>query len=185
MAGHSKWSNIKNRKGAQDAKRAKDFFRVAKMIRVAVKGAHNGDPQTNPALRLAVEKAREVGMPKETVQRAINRSLGKGEHGETVQEIIYEGYGPHGAGFLVVAVTDNVQRSAAEIRFLFTRHGGSLGGPGSAMYLFRREGGEYQTTIPLSLAGEAASQVDELYSLLQANEDVEEVYTNAQWEGKD
>jgi YebC/PmpR family DNA-binding regulatory protein len=185
MSGHSKWSNIKNRKGAQDAKRAKDFFRAAKMIRVAIKGSHNGDPSTNPALRLAVEKAHEYGMPKETVQRAINRSLGQGEHGEQVQEIIYEGYGPQGAGFLVVAVTDNVQRTAANIRFLFTRHGGSLSGPGSAMFLFKREGDEFVTSAPLPLANGAAAEVADLYDVLQEDEDVEEVYTNAEWEGKE
>ncbi len=185
MSGHSKWSNIKNRKGAQDAKRAKDFFQIAKQIRVAVKTSHNGDQDTNAALRLAVEKSHEVGMPKETVQRAINRALGQGEHGEAVQELIYEGYGPQGAGFLVVAVTDNVQRTAATLRFLFSRHGGSLGGPGSAMFLFRREGDEFITTAPITLSGELAAEVSELYDALQAEEDVEEVYTNADWEGKE
>lgn len=185
MAGHNKWTNIKNRKGAQDARKAKDFFRVAKMIRVAVKEGHNGNSDTNPSLRLAVEKAREVGMPKETVQRAINRALGQGEHGEQVQEIVYEGYGPHGAGFLVVAVTDNVQRTAGNIRFLFSRHGGSLGGPGSVMYLFARQGAEFVTTMPMEIESSQAGEVAALYDALQEDEDVEEVYTNAQWEGKE
>ncbi len=185
MSGHNKWSNIKNRKGAQDAKRASDFFRVAKMIRVAVKSSQNGDPDTNPALRFAVDKAREVGMPKETTQRAINRALGQGEHGEAVQEIIYEGYGPHGAGFLVVAVTDNVQRTAGNIRFIFSRNGGSLGGPGSARFLFERQGDEFTTTLPLDFTDEPADEIDALYQALQEDEDVEEVYTNAQWEGKE
>lgn len=185
MAGHNKWTNIKNRKGAQDARRSKDFFRVAKMIRVAVKEAGNGNVDTNPALRLAVEKAKEVGMPKETVVRAINRALGKGEQGQQVQEIIYEGYGPHGSGFLAVAVTDNVQRTAGNIRFLFSRNGGTLSGPGTVMYLFTRQDGIFQTSLPLELGGEAAQDVSRFYDLLSEDEDIEEVYTNAVWEGKE
>lgn len=185
MAGHSKWNNIKNRKGAQDKRKSRDFFIVTKMIRTAVKGSHDGNPDTNPGLRLAVEKARQVNMPKETVQRAINRALGKGEQGEQIQEIIYEGYGPQGAGFLVIAATDNVQRTASEMKFIFSRHGGALGGSGSVMYMFQREGGEYITTMPLELAEDQAEEVAELYDVLQENEDVEEVYTNATWPGKD
>ena len=185
MAGHNKWTNIKNRKGAQDKKKSSDFFRVAKMIRVAIKESHNGNPDTNASLRLAVEKAKEVGMPKETIQRAINRSLGKGENGQNVQEITYEGYGPYGAGFLAVAVTDNVQRTAANIRFLFSRHGGSLGGPGSSAYLFDRGEGSYSPKIPVVLTNGQADEVADLYIALQDDEDVEEVYTNAEWEGKE
>ena len=185
MAGHSKWNNIKNRKGAQDKRKSRDFFLVTKMIRTAVKGSQDGNPDTNPALRLAVEKARQVNMPKETVQRAINRAMGRGEQGQQIQEIVYEGYGPHGAGFLVVAMTDNVQRTAAEVKFLFSRNGGALGGPGSVMYMFQREGGEYFTTLPMELTEDQIESVAELYEVLQDNEDVEEVYTNATWPGKD
>ncbi len=183
MAGHNKWSNIKNRKGAQDKRRSKAFFEVGKMIRTAVKESQNGDPDTNPALRLAVDKARSVNMPKETVQRAINRALGKSESGESVQEVTYEGYGPNGVGFIVIAATDNVQRSASNIRFAFSSNGGSLGGPGSAMYLFQREGADFIPTMTLDLSPEQGAEVQALYDALVEDEDVEEVYFNARWEG--
>jgi YebC/PmpR family DNA-binding regulatory protein len=181
MAGHNKWNNIKNRKGAQDQRRSKAFFDVAQMVRSAVKHGQNPDPGTNPALRLALEKARAINMPKENIQRAIDRALGKGSEGQQIQEVVYEGYGPHGAGFIVVAATDNVQRTAGTIRFAFSRHGGSLGGPGSAAYLFSRGGGSYQVNIPMPLSDEQGSEVQELFNALIEDDDVEEVYTNAQW----
>ncbi|MCD8507368.1 YebC/PmpR family DNA-binding transcriptional regulator [Candidatus Woesebacteria bacterium] len=183
MAGHNKWSNIKNRKGAQDKRRSKAFFEVGKMIRSAVKDSQNGDPDTNPALRLAVDKARSVNMPKETVQRAIDRALGKSETGESIQEVTYEGYGPHGVGFLVITATDNVQRTAGNIRFAFSRNGGSLGGPGSVMYLFKREGADFVSNMMLDLSPEQGKEVQALYDALVEDEDVEEVYMNARWEG--
>lgn len=185
MAGHNKWNNIKNRKGAQDKRRSKAFFEVGKMIRSAVKESQNGDPNTNAALRLAVDKARGVNMPKETVQRAINRALGKSETGESIQEVTYEGYGPHGVGFLVIAATDNVQRTAGTIRFAFSRNGGSLGGPGSAMYLFERRGAEFSPTMILDLSPEQGEEVQSLYDALVEDDDVEEVYMNARWEGQE
>lgn len=183
MAGHNKWNNIKNRKGAQDQRRSKAFFDVTKMVRSAVKQTQNPDPDTNPALRLALEKARAINLPKENIQRAIDRALGKGAEGQQIQEVTYEGYGPHGAGFIVVAATDNVQRTAGNIRFAFTRNGGSLGGPGSAAYLFARNGGEYTPQIALPLSDEQGSEVQALYDALIQDDDVEEVYTNAQWPG--
>lgn len=183
MAGHNKWNNIKNRKGAQDQRRSKAFFDVTKMVRSAVKQTQNPDADTNPALRLALEKARAINLPKENIQRAIDRALGKGAEGQQIQEVTYEGYGPHGAGFIVVAATDNVQRTAGNIRFAFTRNGGSLGGPGSAAYLFTRNGGEYTPQIALPLSDEQGSEVQSLYDALIQDDDVEEVYTNAQWPG--
>ena len=183
MAGHNKWNNIKNRKGAQDQRRSKAFFDVTKMVRSAVKQTQNPDADTNPALRLALEKARAINLPKENIQRAIDRALGKGAEGQQIQEVTYEGYGPHGAGFIVVAATDNVQRTAGNIRFAFTRNGGSLGGTGSAAYLFTRNGGEYTPQIALPLSDEQGSEVQSLYDALIQDDDVEEVYTNAQWPG--
>lgn len=183
MAGHNKWNNIKNRKGAQDQRRSKAFFDVTKMVRSAVKQTQNPDADTNPALRLALEKARSINLPKENIQRAIDRALGKGAEGQQIQEVTYEGYGPHGAGFIVVAATDNVQRTAGNIRFAFTRNGGSLGGPGAAAYLFTRNGGEYTPQIALPLSDEQGSEVQSLYDALIQDDDVEEVYTNAQWPG--
>lgn len=183
MAGHNKWNNIKNRKGAQDQRRSKAFFEVTKMIRSAVKQSQIDNPDMNPGLRLALEKARAVNLPKENIQRAINRAMGRGEAGQQIHEVVYEGYGPHGTGFIVVAVTDNVQRTAATVRFAFSRHGGSLGGPGSAMFLFARQGAEFIPTIFLPISVEQGSEVQEFIDALYEDDDVEEVYTNAQWDG--
>jgi len=178
MAGHSKWNNIKNKKAASDAKKSKAFTIVAKMIRTAVRQSGIGDPNANPALRLALDKAREVNMPNENVQRAIRRGLGKGESG-ALEEILYEGYGPGGVGFLVAARTDNKQRTGAEVRFLFDRNGGSLGGPGSVMFLFRREGGEYAMQIPASVEDpETLQQLRDFRDALEEHDDVESVYCN-------
>lgn len=185
MAGHNKWNNIKNRKGAQDQRRSKAFFDIAQMIRSAVKQGQNPDAETNPALRLALEKARSVNMPKENIQRAIDRAMGKGSEGQQIHEVVYEGYGPHGAGFLVVTATDNVQRTGSTIRFAFSRNGGSLGGPGSAAYLFSRAGGSFQVQIPLPVDETQGAEIQALYDALIEDEDVEEVYTNAQWPGSE
>lgn len=180
MAGHSKWNNIKNRKAAQDQKKSKAFFEVVHMIRIAVKQAQDGNPDTNPALRLALDKARAVNMPKENIQRAIDRALGQGEFGKNIQEVVYEGYGPGGVGYLVVAATDNVQRTASNVKFLFSRHGGSLGGPGSVMYMFARSGAEFTPTIPMPVSAELQTQIEDFTDALLEDEDIEEVYTNAQ-----
>jgi YebC/PmpR family DNA-binding regulatory protein len=185
MSGHSKWNNIKNKKGAADAARGKVFSQISKLIRIAVKEGKSGDPKTNPLLRVPLEKARAANMPKENIQRAIDRGLGKGKGG-VIQEIVYEGYGPSGSGFLVVALTDNTQRTAGEIRAIFTRGNGSLGGPNSAMFMFAKEGSEYNVTIPLEVTDEALqNEIQELIDTLRENEDVEDVYTTAVWEGKE
>lgn len=182
MAGHSKWNNIKNRKGAQDKKKSRGFFLASKMIREAVKKSADGNPDTNPALRLALEKARMVNMPKENVQRAIDRALGKGEAGQSIQEIAYEGYGPGGVAIYAVAATDNVQRTAANIRFIFSRNGGSLGGPGSTAFLFTRSEDGFEPTMTLPVSQEDGEALHELLSALEEDDDIEEVYSNAELE---
>lgn len=179
MSGHSKWATIKHKKGATDAKRGKLFSQLSKSIRVAVKEAGTADPINNPALRLAVEKARAANMPGENVKRAIDRGLGLGKTG-TLEEVVYEGYGPEGVAFIVVAVTDNKMRTASEVRSIFSKAGGSLGGPGSAMFLFLRDSQGYQAnmTIPLTTQ-ESKMKIEDFESTLQELDDVEEVYHNA------
>ena len=180
MAGHSKWNNIKHKKEATDAKRAKAFSQVSKMIRIAVKEGKSGDPKFNPALRVALEKARAVNMPKDKVQKAIDRGLGKSASGAVLQEIVYEAFGPNGEAYMIVAVTDNPNRTSAEVKYVLSRAGGSLGGPGSAGYMFKRDQtGEFQATMPLELAPEAQAKTAELMDKLRALEDVEDVYTSA------
>lgn len=135
MSGHSKWSTIKRQKGANDAKRGQAFTKAGNAITVAAREG-GGNPDTNFKLRLAVEAARAVNMPKENIQRAIDRATGAG--GEKVlEEITYEGFGPAGIAVMVDAVTDNKMRTTSEVRSILERAGGSLGGPGSVNYLFK------------------------------------------------
>jgi YebC/PmpR family DNA-binding regulatory protein len=138
MAGHSKWANIKHRKAAADAKKGKVFTRVIREITVAAK-AGGGDPGSNPRLRLALDKAREANMTKDSVTRAIQRGTGELE-GVAYEEARYEGYGPGGAAVLVACLTDNRTRTVAEVRHAFTKNGGNLGSDGSVAYLFKHVG---------------------------------------------
>lgn len=138
MAGHSKWSNIQHRKGAQDAKRGKIFTKLIREITVAAK--MGGDDETNnPRLRLAIDKALSQNMTKDTIKRAVTRGAGGGE-GSDMIENVYEGYGPGGAAVLVECLTDNKNRTAAEVRHAFTKCGGNLGTSGSVAYLFNKMG---------------------------------------------
>ena len=138
MAGHSAWANIQHRKGRQDAKRGKLFTRLIKEITVAAK-LGGGDATANPRLRLAMDKASEANMPKDTVQRAIQRGAG-GLDGANYEEIRYEGYGIGGAAVIVDCMTDNRTRTVAEVRHAFSKHGGNLGTDGSVSFMFRHCG---------------------------------------------
>ena len=138
MAGHSKWANIQHRKGRQDAKRGKLFTRLIKEITVAAK-LGGADVTANPRLRLAMDKASEANMPKDTVQRAIQRGAG-GLDGANYEEIRYEGYGIGGAAVIVDCMTDNRTRTVAEVRHAFAKHGGNLGTDGSVAFMFRHCG---------------------------------------------
>ena len=183
MAGHSKWHNIKNRKGAVDSQRSKVFGDLAKHIRKAVKEGGSGDPQFNPTLRTFLDKARLANMPREKIQKAIDKGLGKSATGATIQEVLYEAFGPFGEAYLVQAVTDNPNRSSSEMKFIFSRHGGAIAGPGSARYLFERiEGAEFRATLPLELTPDQLGSVQILIDTLLEHEDVEDVYTSAKLE---
>jgi len=138
MAGHSKWANIQHRKGRQDAKRGKIFTRLIKEITVAARMG-GGDPEMNPRLRLAVDKATDVNMPKDNIERAIKRGTG-GLDGANYEEVRYEGYGPNGAAVIVDALTDNRTRTVADVRHAFTKYGGNLGANGSVAFLFKHVG---------------------------------------------
>jgi YebC/PmpR family DNA-binding regulatory protein len=138
MAGHSKWANIKHRKGRQDAARGKLFGRLAKAIEVAARDG-GGNPDFNPTLATAVEKAKAASMPNDNIERAIKRGTGEVE-GAIYEEAWYEGYGPGGVALYVQILTDNRNRAASDVRSTFTRHNGSLGEPGSVGYLFSQKG---------------------------------------------
>ena len=240
MAGHSKWANIQHRKGRQDAKRGKLFTRVIKEITVAAR-LGGADPNANPRLRLAMDKASEANMPKDTVQRAIQRGAG-GLEGANYEEIRYEGYGIGGAAVIVDCLTDNRTRTVAEVRHAFAKNGGNLGTDGSVAFQFRHcgqflfapgtsedkvmevaidagaddvgtdeEGGIEVTCAPgsfgalkgalakaglkadiaeitmkplneASLAGDDAAKMQKLLDALENLDDVQQVYTNAEFD---
>jgi len=138
MAGHSKWANIKHRKGAQDKKRAKQFTRAIKEITVAVEEGNSADPETNPTLRNAISNAKGVNMPKDTIERAIKKA--SGADADNYESVTFEGYGPHGIAIFVECTTDNTNRTVASIRSIFSKNGGSLGTNGSLEFLFDRKG---------------------------------------------
>ncbi len=138
MAGHSKWANIKHRKAAQDKKRGKAWSKLIREVTVAAREA-GGDPNANPRLRLAMDKAFASNMPRDTVDRAVQRGAG-GAEGDNYDEIRYEGYGPGGTAVMVECMTDNRNRTASEVRHAFTKHGGNLGTDGSVSYLFTKQG---------------------------------------------
>ncbi|PCJ89873.1 MAG: YebC/PmpR family DNA-binding transcriptional regulator [Flavobacteriales bacterium] len=137
MSGHSKWSTIKHRKGAKDAKRSKIFTKIIKELTVAAKEA-GPDPEANSRLRLAVQNAKGANMPKDTIERAINR--GSGSDGVVYQEVTFEGYGPNGIAVFVECATDNNTRTVSNIRAIFNKHNGSMGKNGSLEFLFIRKG---------------------------------------------
>jgi YebC/PmpR family DNA-binding regulatory protein len=138
MAGHSKWANIQHRKGAQDKKRGKLFTKLIREISVAAR-AGGGDPDANPRLRLAIDKAKGQSMPKDNIERAVKRGSGEMD-GTDYEEILYEGYGPGGVAVMVDCLTDNRNRTVADVRHLFSKFGGNLGADGSVSYLFNKVG---------------------------------------------
>ena len=164
MAGHSKWANIQHRKGRQDAARSKLFSKLAKEITVAAKMG-DPDPDKNPRLRLAVKEAKGQSVPKDVIQRAIDKSQAAG--GEDYKEIRYEGYGPGGVAVIVEAMTDNLNRTASTVRSTFGKNGGNLGETGSVSFMFDRKG---QILYPPS----AGTEDDVMEAAIEAGaEDVE------------
>jgi len=176
MSGHSKWSTIKRQKGANDAKRGAIFTKVAREISIAAR-AGGGDPDANYRLRLAMDKARSVNMPADNIKRAIDKATGGGD-AEVFEEIVYEGYGPGGVAFLVEAATDNRNRTAAEVRAVFTKAGGQLAGSGAVAWQFEPRGlitipakGQDPDDVALAAIDAGAEDVD------TSGDELVEVYT--------
>jgi YebC/PmpR family DNA-binding regulatory protein len=144
MAGHSKWSKVKRFKGAIDAKRGQIFSKLSKEISIAAKSG-GGDPNSNPRLRSAIQAARAQSMPNDNVERAIKRGTGEGADATQIEEIMYEGYGPGGVALIVEAATDNKNRTAAQVRSIFSKNSGNLASTGSVSYMFHKKG---QITVP-------------------------------------
>jgi YebC/PmpR family DNA-binding regulatory protein len=139
MAGHSKWAGIKHKKAIVDARRGKLFTKLARAITVAAKEG-GGDVEGNPALSLAIQKAKDASMPKDNIERAIAKGTGEGADADAMEAVLYEGYGPGGVAVLVEAFTDNRNRTGSDMRHTFAKHGGNLGEPGSVAYLFDKKG---------------------------------------------
>jgi YebC/PmpR family DNA-binding regulatory protein len=139
MSGHSKWASIKHRKAATDARRGQLFTKLARAITVAAREG-GGDPEANYTLAAAIEKARSYSMPKDNIQRAIDRGTGAGGGDAQIERVVYEGYGPGGVAVMVEALTDNRNRTSAEMRHAFDKHGGSIGEPGSVAWMFEKRG---------------------------------------------
>jgi YebC/PmpR family DNA-binding regulatory protein len=166
MAGHSKWANIKHRKGAVDAKRGKIFTKIAREITIAAR-LGGGDPAANPRLRLAVEKGRDVNMPGDNIKRAIQKGTGEGQ-GEQLDEMVLEGYGPGGTAFLIESVSDNRNRAVADVRAAFNKNGGSIAEAGAVAWNFSRK-------AVMSIAKGSHREDDVLMAVIDAGaEDVKE-----------
>ena len=184
MAGHSKWAQIKRQKGANDAKRGQLFTKLTREITIAAREG-GGDPDANFRLRLAVQRARQINMPAENIQRAISRATGSGDDQQQLEEITYEGYGPGGVAIFVEALTDNRNRTVAEVRNVFTRNGGNLGESGSVAWLFEPRGyisvpvdGKDSDEVTLTAIDAGAIDVmeeDKALAVYTALEDMEKV----------
>ena len=139
MSGHSKWHSIKHKKAVVDARRGQHFTKRARAITVAAREG-GGDPDGNPSLALAIQKARDASMPKDNIERAIAKGTGEALDADSIETVLYEGYGPGGVALLIEALTDNRNRTGADVRHAFNKHGGNLGEPGSVSYLFDKRG---------------------------------------------
>src|SRR5215216_2614048 len=187
MSGHSKWASIKHKKKAVDAKRGALFTKLTRAITVAARDG-GGDPEGNPALALAIQKARDASMPKDNIERAIAKGTGEGSDADALETVLYEGYGPGGVALLVEALTDNRNRTGSEVRHIFSKHNGNLGEPGSVAYLFDKRGivvvdGERYSEDDLMVAIDAgaedgAGKLMRLIDALEDQDDVDAVHAN-------
>ena len=175
MSGHNKWSKIKHKKAATDAARSKVFSKHAAYIAVESRKA-NGDVNS-PGLAAAIERAKKDSMPKDNIDRAVAKGSGAG--GAAIEEVLYEGYGPGGVALLIRAVTDNNNRTAPEIRHLFSKAGLELGTPGSAAWAFEKTADGYVPATPMELDDSAGEKLAEFIEKLEENDDITDVYTAA------
>lgn len=180
MSGHSKWATTKHRKGAQDAKRSALFSKLTRIITVAAKTGGDPNPDNNAALAAAIAKAKSYSLPKDKIQQAIDKAFGAGADAANFEEVVYEGYGPAGVALYIEALTDNRNRTAADVRAAFTRAGGNLGASGSVAFQFERKG-------EIAIEGGGVPDEDELFMLvadaggddMEVGEDEVLVYTSA------
>jgi YebC/PmpR family DNA-binding regulatory protein len=176
MSGHNKWSKIKRQKAGTDAAKSKIFSKMAKLISTASKEA-KGDV-TSPALRAAIEKAREYNMPADNIERAVKK--GTGSEAEAMESITYESYGPGGSALVIDALTGNRNKAAQEIKFILSKHGFELATPGSALWAFTKENSEWKPNMTVPLSEDDSTILEKLIEELEDNDEAQEVYTNAE-----
>jgi YebC/PmpR family DNA-binding regulatory protein len=175
MAGHSKWSKIKRQKAVSDAKKSKIFSNLVKLIQMEAK--KSGGNTSSPGLRTAIEKAKKENMPSENIERAIKKA---GES-KQLEPVLFEGYGPGGVAMVITALTDNNNRTNQEIKHILSKNGASLGGPGSVTWNFTKNPeGEWVPNMTTEVSEEDLEKLDKIVEALEENEDVQDVYTNAE-----
>ncbi|MBU1176831.1 MAG: YebC/PmpR family DNA-binding transcriptional regulator [Patescibacteria group bacterium] len=177
MSGHSHWSSIKHKKGATDVKRGKIFSKISRLISIAAR-EKGGDLESNPRLRVAINKAKEANMPKDNIERAIKKGSGQIE-GVKMEEIFYEAYGPSGIALIIEVITDNKNRALSEIKHTLSRFDGKMAETGSVKYLFDKEAEKWIPKYPIEITDEKTkSQLEKLFDALDENDDVQEIYSN-------
>jgi YebC/PmpR family DNA-binding regulatory protein len=176
MSGHNKWSQIKHKKGATDAKRSKVFSKYARLISMESKKCH-GDI-TSPTLRSAIEKARKENMPSDNIERAVKKGLG-GESGQ-MDPVLYEAYGPGGCGIIIEGLTDNRNKAAAEVKHILSKNGFTLATPGSASWNFEKTTNGWIPSMTTDLSDEDLEKLEKLVDELEDNDEVQNVYTSAE-----
>jgi YebC/PmpR family DNA-binding regulatory protein len=183
MSGHSKWASIKHKKAIVDSRRGAHFTKLARAITVAAREG-SGDPDSNAALAVAVQKARDASMPKDNIERAIAKGTGAGADAAAIENVMYEGYAAGGVALLIEALTDNRNRTGADVRHLLTKHGGSLGEPGSVAYLFDKRGlalvdaerySEDDLIVAIDAGAEDISRDEDLFEVLSEPADLSAV----------
>lgn len=194
MSGHSKWANIKHKKARSDEKRGKEFTKIAKEITIAVRTGGGGDPEANSKLKLAIQKAKAINMPNDNISRAIKKGTGEMES-EAIEEIIYEGYAPGGVAIMLEIATDNRNRTASEIRHLFSKANGNLGETGCVAWMFKRAGyialskeslnldEEELMLIALELGADDVREEDDSYEVITSPEVFMEVKEGLEGQG--
>jgi YebC/PmpR family DNA-binding regulatory protein len=174
MSGHSKWASIKHKKALVDSRRGQQFTKLARAITVAARDG-GGDPEGNAALASAIQKARDASMPKDNIERAIAKGTGEGADAAAIESVVYEGYGPGGVAIMVEALTDNRNRTSADVRHAFSSHGGTLGEPGSVAYLFEKRGvivvdasryGEDDLIVAIDAGAQDIAADEDLYEIV-------------------
>lgn len=177
MSGHNKWSKIKHKKAATDAQKSKIFSKYSKLIALEAKKAH-GDVNS-PGLKAVIDRAKKDNMPNDNIDRAVKKASDPDT--AAMEELVYEAYGPSGVALVITGLTDNRNRVAAEIKHILSKNGASLAAQGAAVWAFTKEDGEYTADTTVSLSPDDLEKLSALIEALEENDDVQGVFTNAEW----